>query len=170
MCIRDRFGIPDLLYYEEIEEGSPGLEQLGLQIMEVSGDFVQYAAHLPRLYNPTLPAKNGSKPSHNDYLALALAKQESCTLLTGDANLRIVASKESVTVMGTIGLLCAMVTQRLLSVDDAFVALNKMKQGKRRLPWAQAESRLNALTSGAGRHHDPGHPGLGAGKADTHRP
>lgn len=33
-----QFGIPDLLYYEEIEEGSPGLEQLGLQIMEVSGD------------------------------------------------------------------------------------------------------------------------------------
>jgi len=32
-----QFGIPDLLYYEEIEEGSPGLEQLGLKIMEVSG-------------------------------------------------------------------------------------------------------------------------------------
>lgn len=42
-----QFGIPDLLYYEEIEEGRPGLEQLGLQIMEVSGDFVKYAALLP---------------------------------------------------------------------------------------------------------------------------
>ena len=37
-----QFGIPDLLYYEEIEPGSPGLEDLGLQIMEVSGDFVAY--------------------------------------------------------------------------------------------------------------------------------
>jgi hypothetical protein len=140
-----QFGIPDLLYYEEIEEGSPGLEQLGLQIMEVSGDFVKYAAALPRQYNPMLPAKHGAKPSHNDYLALALAKQESCTLLTGDANLRIVASKESVTVMGTIGLLCAMVENQLLTVDDALKALHKMKEGKRRLPWPDAEKMLDAL-------------------------
>ena len=140
-----QFGIPDLLYYEEIEEGSPGLDQLGLQIMEVSGDFVKYAAALPRQYNPMLPAKHGAKPSHNDYLALALAKQESCTLLTDDANLRIVASKESVTVMGTIGLLCAMVENQLLTVDDALKALHKMKEGKRRLPWPDAEKMLEAL-------------------------
>lgn len=138
-----QFGIPDLLYYEEIEPGSPGLEEMGLQVMEVSGEFVKYAALLPSQYNPTLPAKNGAKPSHNDYLALA--KQESCTLLTGDANLRIVASKESVTVMGTIGLLCAMVENQLLTVDDALNALHKMKEGKRRLPWLQAEKRLEAL-------------------------
>lgn len=140
-----QFGIPDLLYYEEIEEGSPGLEQLGLQIMEVSGDFVKYAAALPRQYNLMLPAKHGVKPSHNDYLALALAKQESCTLLTGDANLRIVAIKEQVTVMGTIGLLCAMVENQLLTVDDALKALHKMKEGKRRLPWPDAEKMLEAL-------------------------
>ncbi len=78
-----QFGIPDLLYYEEIEPGSPGLEFLGLQIMEVSGDFVAYAQQLPGQHNHLLPAKNGPKPSHNDYLALALAKQEACTLLTG---------------------------------------------------------------------------------------
>lgn len=35
-----QFGIPDLLYYEEIEPGSPGLEELGLQVMEVIGDFL----------------------------------------------------------------------------------------------------------------------------------
>ena len=113
--------------------------------MEVSGDFVKYAALLPSQYNPTLPAKNGAKPSHNDYLALALAKQESCTLLTGDANLRIVASKESVTIMGTIGLLCAMVENQLLTVDEALKALHKMKEGKRRLPWPDAEKMLEAL-------------------------
>jgi hypothetical protein len=140
-----QFGIPDLLYYEEIEEGSPGLDDLGLLIMEVSGDFVKYAEQLPSQYNHMLPAKNGPKPSHNDYLALALAKQESCTLLTGDANLRVVASKEQVTVMGTIGLVCAMVENQLLSVDDAFKALDKMKAGKRRLPWPEAEKVLNAL-------------------------
>ena len=111
-----QFGIPDLLYYEEIEPGSPGLEDLGLQVMEVSGDFVAYAQQLPGQHNHLLPAKNGPKPSHNDYLALALAKQETCTLLTGDANLRIVANKEQVNVMGTIGLLCAMIENQLLRV------------------------------------------------------
>jgi hypothetical protein len=140
-----QFGIPDLLYYEEIEEGSPGLDLLGLQIMEVNGDFVKYAALLPSQYNPMLTAKNGAKPSHNDYLALALAKQDSCTLLTGDANLRIVASKESVTVMGSIGLLCAMVENQLLTVNDALKALHKMKEGKRRLPWTDAEKILESL-------------------------
>jgi len=140
-----QFGIPDLLYYEEIEPGSPGLKDLGLQIMEVTGDFVRYAENLPTRYNHTLPAKNGPKASHNDYLALALAKQESCTLLTGDANLRLVAGKEQVAVMGTIGLLCAMVENRLLTVDDAFAALERMKQGKRRLPWPEAEKIFHGL-------------------------
>lgn len=29
----DRFGIPDLLYYEEIEPGTSGLEALGLEAL-----------------------------------------------------------------------------------------------------------------------------------------
>ena len=33
-----QFGIPDLLYYEEIEPGSPGLERLGLSAAEISVD------------------------------------------------------------------------------------------------------------------------------------
>jgi len=65
-------------------------------------------------------------------------------LLTGDTNLRIVANKEQVNVMGTIGL-CAMIENQLLSVDDAFKALDRMKSGKRRLPWPEAEKVLNAL-------------------------
>ena len=66
-------------------------------------------------------------------------------MLTGDANLRIVANKEQVNVMGTIGLLCAMIENQLLSVDDAFKALDRMKVCKRRLPWTEAEKMLNAL-------------------------
>lgn len=141
-----RFGIPDLLYYEEIEEGSPGLEDLGLQVMEVNGDFVAFAEQLPKKHNQLLPAKNGLKlPSHNDYLALALAKQEGCALLTGDSNLRIVAGKEQVQVMGTVWLMCAMIKNRLLSVDDVFKALDRMRSGMRRLPWQEAGRAFEAL-------------------------
>ena len=48
--------------------------------------------------------------------------------------------------MHTIGLLCAMIENQLLSVDDAFKALDRMKSGKRRLPWPEAEKVLNALS------------------------
>jgi predicted nucleic acid-binding protein len=66
-------------------------------------------------------------------------------MLVDGKNLRIVASKEQVTIMGTIGLLCAMVENQLLTVDNAFNALDKMKEGKRRLPWPEAEKILNGL-------------------------
>jgi len=33
----------------------------------------------------------------------------------------------------------------LLTVDDAFKALDRRKLGKRRLPWPEAEKMLNAL-------------------------
>lgn len=138
-----QFGIPDLLYYEEIEPGSPGLDELGLRIMEVRGEFVAYAHSLPVQHNHLLPAKNGPKPNHNDYIALALAKQEASILLTGDANLRIVAKLEQVSVMGTLGLLCAMIEHKLLAVEDALAALDQMKLAKRRLPWVEAEKILN---------------------------
>lgn len=140
-----QFGIPDLLYYEEIEPGSPNLEKLGLRIMEVTSDFVKYAETLPSQYNHTLSSKKGRKPSHYDYLALALARQEACALLTGDSNLREIARREKVEVWGTIGLLCAMVEHRILTVDDALSALDRMRQGKRWLPWTEAEKSLNAL-------------------------
>ena len=125
---------------------------MGLLVMEVSGDFVAYAEQLPSQHNHLLPAKNGPKPSHNDYLAqaqaqaLALAKLEACTLLTGDTILRIVANKEQVKVMGTTGLLYAMIENQLLTVDDAVKALNRMKSGKRLRPWTEAEKLLNALS------------------------
>ncbi len=63
-----QFGIPDLLYYEEIEPASTDLERLGLRIMEVRGEFVKYAEDLSGRYNHTPPAKQGAKPTHNDYL------------------------------------------------------------------------------------------------------
>lgn len=137
------FAMPDILYYEEIEPGTPGLNLMGLKVMEVSGEFVRYAASLPARYNPTLPANTGHKPSHNDYLALALAKQEKCDLLTGDANLRKVAEREAVKVMGTVWLLCQMVEHHVLTTDDALSALERMKASGRRLPWSAAEAALH---------------------------
>lgn len=62
-----QFGIPGFLYFEEIEPGSPGFEDLSLQTMEVSGDLVTPAQQLPGENNPLLPEKSGLKPGHKDY-------------------------------------------------------------------------------------------------------
>lgn len=132
-----QFAIPDILYWEEIEPGTPGLENQGLKVLEVTGEYVLYAS--------AMQVKYGSAPSPNDYLALALAKQEGCPLLTGDQDLKAAANAEDVTVMGTVWLLRAMVEHHLLSVDEAISALALMKERKRRLPWADAERILNGL-------------------------
>jgi predicted nucleic acid-binding protein len=132
-----QLAIPDVLYWEEIEPGTSGLQELGLQVMEVTGDYVAYALGLS--------AKYGSAPSSNDYLALALAKQEDCPLLTGDQALKAVALAENVSVMGTLWLIRAMVENQLLTVDAAFAALARMKARNRRLPWGDAERILNSL-------------------------
>lgn len=135
-----QFAIPDILYWEEIEPGAPGLEDQGMRILEVTSEYVAYAAGLQ--------AKYGANPSPNDYLALALAKQEGCPLLTGDQALKLAAQQEDVTVKGTVWLLRTMVENQLLSIDDALAALALMKEGKRRLPWIDAERILNGLREG----------------------
>lgn len=136
-----QFAMPDILYWEEIEPGTPGLEAQGLRILEVTGEYVRYASELP--------GKHGSKPSANDYLALALAKQEGCPLLTGDQALKAAAQAEDVPVMGTVWLLRTMIENQLLSVNEALAALALMKESKRRLPWTDAERSLNRLREGA---------------------
>lgn len=132
-----QFAIPDILYWEEIEPGTPGLEEQGLRVLEVSGEYVAYAADLPTKY--------GTNPSPNDYLALALAKQEGCPLLTGDQTLKQAAKDEDIPVMGSVWLLRTMVENQLLNVDQAHTALARMKERKRRLPWVDAERILNGL-------------------------
>lgn len=112
-----------------------------MQVLEVSGEYVAYAAQFPIKY--------GTNARPNDYLALALAKQEGCPLLTGDQALKQVASAEDVSVMGTVWLLRTMVENQLLNVDEALAALVRMKESKRRLPWIDAERILNSLRGGS---------------------
>lgn len=138
-----QFAMPDVLYWEEIEPGTPGLEALGLKVLEVSGDYVAYAARLPAKYSA-----GPKSPNANDYLALALARQEGCPLLTGDLALRQAAQAEEVAVLGSVWLLRVMLENQLLNVDEALAALARMKESKRRLPWAEAERILNGFRHG----------------------
>ena len=132
-----QFAIPDILYREEIEPCRPGLEKMGLNLLEITSEYVSYAT--------TLPNKYGNGPSHNDYLALALAKQEGCPLLTGDKQLKNVANHEDVPTMGTIWLLRSMVEGNIIEVTEALEALKKMIKAGRRLPWIEAERIITSL-------------------------
>jgi hypothetical protein len=42
-------------------------------------------------------------------------------------------------------MLCAMVENQLLTVDEAVAALDRMNDAQRRLPWPEAEKILNAM-------------------------
>ena len=75
--LEHRFAIPDVLYDAELHEQHPGLLRRGLRRMELSGDSVRYVE--------SLSSDARSKGvGRNDLFALALAKQENCTLLEHD--------------------------------------------------------------------------------------
>lgn len=137
------FGMPDSVYAEEIEPGTPGLDGLGLRLLEVRGDWVSYAFGLTEKYTEKFKGQKGEAPNHNDYLALAAAKQEQGRLLTGDGNLRIVAQSESVRCHGTVWLLEEMLKARLIAVDACESAVARMKDSGRRLPWSEIADRMD---------------------------
>lgn len=127
------FSIPDILFYEEMEEEHQYLIDLGLQLDELSGETMVDGLALIEQYK---------KPSRNDCFALALAKQEQCPLLTGDRDLRIAAEKEAIIVMGTIWVVTQLVRHQVINVVDARTAYEKMRVSGRRLPWTIAEEKL----------------------------
>lgn len=129
-----QFAMPDTLYEEEIADGSPYLRDMGLETMVVRGEYVDLAAQLGEQY--------GHEPGFNDRLALALAKQESCPLLTGDNNLRALAAKENAEVRGTLWVFTELIEFGLLTQDQALAALEQMKQRGRRLPWKDARRHI----------------------------
>ncbi|GAA3961704.1 PIN domain-containing protein [Allohahella marinimesophila] len=128
-----RFRIPDILFYEEVAESHGHLLSLGLEIGELSSVTMMQASELINRYR---------RPSRNDCFALALAMQEACPLLTGDAALRTAAFTEGVEVKGTIWLVEQMVNFNLIDKQQAVSAYQLMKTAGRRLPWTDAFKRL----------------------------
>jgi predicted nucleic acid-binding protein len=128
-----QFAVPDVLYYEEMEDQHQHLLGMGLQTRTLSSKSVERVQTLAQTY---------ARPSRNDLFALALAEFEKCPLLTGDAALRQAAQTEQVDVKGTIWLIGEMVQQNRITVNVARAALQKMRRNGRRLPWDAAEKML----------------------------
>ena len=71
--------MPDVLFYEELREQHPDLPDMGLNILALGEAAIIDTAQLGVKHKHTR-----SGVSNNDCLALALARQEFCPLLTGD--------------------------------------------------------------------------------------
>ena len=111
----ETFAVPNVLYVEELET---------------------HHAQLGDVYK---------KPGHNDLLALALAKQVRCPLLTGDEKLREAAEREQVDVRGTLWVIERLFTERILDYQGVNDAYEKMKREMRRLPWDEIERQLKKM-------------------------
>ncbi len=141
-----QFAVPNVLYYEELEEQHAHLLDMGLQVRTLSAKSVERVQALSQTY---------AKPGRNDLFALALAEAEKCPLLTGDAALRTAAETEKVEVKGTVWLISEMVRQQRITVPVAKAALHRMRVNGRRLPWDVAEKVLDELEAAQPKNGEP---------------
>lgn len=134
-----QFAVPDVLFYEELEEQHNYLLEMGLSARVLDEGMVKRVIVLVAKY---------PRPSRNDLFALALAEKETCPLLTGDKALKLAAENENVEVHGTLWLVSEMVHAGTITVQVARAAFQKMRAHGRRLPWGIAEKMLAALDAG----------------------
>jgi len=124
------FATPDILYYDELVEEHENLLDTDLKILTLSSETIKYMETIVSVY---------PKASRNDLFALALAKQEHCPLLTGDAALRKAGKEEKIKILGTIWIIDELIKHNIITQDEAMEAYNMMKENKRRLPWKLIE-------------------------------
>ncbi|HEB56390.1 MAG TPA: DUF3368 domain-containing protein [Gammaproteobacteria bacterium] len=129
----EAIGTPNILYDEELASQHPELPALGLRIMNVEEDFMKLADQ----WQDSYPG-----PTFNDLTAMALAKQERCTLLTGDKGLRNAATHENIEVHGTLWLTKRLYSEKIIHHKRAEQAYTEMRLKNRRLPWDEVEKQL----------------------------
>lgn len=125
------FAMPD----EELEEQHPEILDAGLKVIELKPESILRA---DRYFQENMV----SRVSVNDCLALSLAKQENCPLLTGDSKLKQLAIVEDVTVRGTLWLMETMFINGFITAKGAEIAYQKMIDDGSRLPVNKIEKQL----------------------------
>ena len=85
--------------------------------------------------------------SRNDILALALARQERCPLLTGDRRMRDAAAAEQTEVYGTLWVVEQLVRSGVVNIGEARAAYEAMRGNGRRLPWQEIQRQLTRLNA-----------------------
>ena len=129
------FTVPDLLYERELKEhGGPDFIRLGLRVEELDGDEVAIAlGYLRKHRSLSLP----------DSFALALAKTNSWTLLSGDRGLRELAEEEEVVCHGALWLLDQIFEHHVIDRNALCAGLGKIDAHPRcQLPKSEIRKRL----------------------------
>ncbi len=134
------YGIPDLLYEDELRVNHSELSKIGLQIMGQSDIALNDTTALYEKYR-----KSGV--SVYDCMALSLARQHGCPLLTGDGVLRQAAMIEKIVVRGTIWLVEQMIKSGVISADRANAAYLAMKEKGSRLPWDEVRKQISQYSA-----------------------
>jgi len=129
------FGLPDVLFEYELRENHVDLPDKGLQVIELEAAAVEDTGSL-------YVRHRSSGVSLNDCMALALAKQEGCALLTGDAALRQVSALEAVEVRGTLWLVDELMAANLITIDRVVQAYDAMRADGSRLPWNEVDAQI----------------------------
>lgn len=132
----EKIGTPNILYEEELAAQHSELPALGLLVMNVEEEYMDYVSQWLDRY---------IGPSFHDLTAMALAKQENCTLLTGDPGLRTAAETELIDVHGTLWLMERMFVEKIITHTQADKAYKKMRNGGRRLPWPEIKDQLKGF-------------------------
>ena len=133
------FIVPDLLYERELR-GYGGTEFVrpGLRVEELDGNGVSLAlGYLRRRRSLSVP----------DSFALALAKTNAWTLLSGDRGLRELAEEEDVRCHGVLWLFDRMLEHHVTDRNDLYAGLGKIAAHPRcRLPKPEIRKRLLAYS------------------------
>lgn len=130
-----QFAVPDALFRDELSPRHAHLLDLGLSALELNSAGVARAVELIQRYSHL-------RTSRYDLFAAALAVQEKCSLLTGDADLRLVCDQEGIEVHGTIWLVEQLHVAALVDADAAEAAYGRMLLNRSRLPAGEIEAQL----------------------------
>lgn len=133
------FGVPDVLFHYELKDQHPELPGKGLKVLELAAAAIADTFQLNAKH-----VKSGV--SNIDCMALALARQEDCTLLTGDGALRQVALDEGSIVRGTLWLVEEMFNAGLVDLTKVRAVYTAMKADGSRLPWDEVEKQIKRLS------------------------
>ena len=141
--LRFDFAVPDLLYERELKSfGGEDMRNRGMRVEALDSDGVALAIE----YGRSCPGL-----SLPDTFALALAKSNGWTLLTGDAELRQVAEREHVACHGVLWLLDRMLEEEIVSRRALHAGLQAMSSHPRcGLPRGEVQERLKAWTDSSG--------------------
>lgn len=126
--------VPDLLFEAELKAKHSHLLQIGLKVKILSAKSIEKTQSLSAKY---------PRPSVMDHLALALAIQEQCPLLTGDRDLRNAAKGEGIEVHGTLWIVEELLKAKLIEQMQAKGSFDSMRAKGSRLPWGDAEKLIS---------------------------